>query len=1378
MAPQQDRPGERPERAGRTARTGPLPVVPDGGPALYPVEPAPAPRTLVDILQATAAAHPDAVGLEGHGPHGPEALTYASLLERVEQTAQGLRAHGIGPGDRVGLRIPSGTTDLYIALLATLVAGAAYVPVDWDDPPSRAETVFSEAEVAAVVGKDLQITPTPGAVPGGRTGTPTPQDDAWIIFTSGTTGLPKGVAITHRSAAALVDAEAQMYLQDSPLRPGDRVMAGLAVSFDASCEEMWLAWRHGAALVAAPREVVRSGPDLGAWIAQKQITAISTVPTLAALWPDDALAGVRLLIFGGEACPPELIARLAVHGREVWNTYGPTEATVIASGAIMRPGQQVRIGLAVPGWELAVVDEEGQPVRWGGTGELVIGGVGLGRYLDPAKDAEKYAPLPSLGWERCYRTGDMVVAEPEGLVFAGRIDDQVKIGGKRIELGEVDAHLTAMPGVRAGAAAVQRTDSGTPVLVGYLMPETGAELDLDQIRALLAQRLPGGMTPSLAVLEELPLKSSGKTDRKALPWPLEASEDIPDLPEQLHWLGERWTEVLGPVPLTGESDFFALGGSSVAVAQLVTAVRERHPQLEFAQVYAHPTLAGMAQVLEGMQDTGPRAERPQPAPMPRWTGALQTAWVLALSGVAGLRYVVGAALAVWALAVFFDAGWVQAPPLLPALIGWLVLFSTPGRLYSTALLVRVLNHGLRPGRYRRGGATHLRVWAADRAIAQANLVHLLGGPAAVHLHRLFGTKVGRHAHLDHIPSATGLVRIGAGASVGAEADLHGHWVEGGTFVLGEVVVGEHARVGARSILLPGARVGTGAEIQVGSRVTGSIPAGEYWGGSPIRPLGQAGTTWPAEDPRSAAGVRAWPVAVAALFQWLTLGLLSVLPLVCLLPWSLLALAPLRGATDFRDILPVMGLWVPPVMVAAVVSWLLLVSGLVRLWALAVKPGFYPAYSLQAWAVWSIQNVMRRTLTSTYPVYASSATPWLLRLMGARIGRNVEVSTVETIPHLTFVEDGAFLADHSMAAVPRVGFGWVHIGTTMIGRGSFVGNSAIVGADRDLPDDALVAVLGSAPHRPDPGTSWLGREATSIPRVKVAAEASATFDPPRRLKLMRWGVELCRFIPAFIVGWLDIAVVYALATVYMGASGQGEDPLRGVIVACVASVPIALAASLLASAGPVLFKWALVGEFVPQDRPLYSSFVWRNELMDAFVEVLAVPSLIRVGLGSPVLTMWARWMGVEVGRSAWVESWWLPETDLVSIGDNATVNRGTVLQTHLFHDRVMTMQPVRLEAGATLGPNSFMLPGSTLGECTTIRPGSLVLREDTVPGHSDWSGNPIRVVQDSPAAAASGDTAARARARADGTDEQGRPSTGPIPVQTVPARTAGPEESAT
>ena len=424
---------------------------------------APPPRTLIDILYATAARYPDAPGIDD----GEVQLTYSEIIADIEEGVRWLSGRGIGRGDRIGIRMPSGSYSLYMAILSVLACGAAYVPVDADDPEERAELVFGEAAVAGVI-TEAGLTRGPGVSRGWTAATPVVGDDAWIIFTSGSTGVPKGVAVTHRNAAAFIDAEARMFLQQNPIGPGDRVLAGLSVAFDASCEEMWLAWRHGACLVPAPRALVRSGMDLGPWLVSRDITVVSTVPTLAALWPAEALEAVRLLIFGGEACPPELAERLAVDGREVWNTYGPTEATVVACGARLDGRSPVSIGLPLAGWDLVVVDNTGAPVELGGVGELVIGGVGLARYLDPDKDAEKYAPMPSLGWSRAYRSGDLVRLEPEGLYFQGRADDQVKVGGRRIELGEVDSALVNLPGVSGGAAAVRKTASGTPVLVGYI----------------------------------------------------------------------------------------------------------------------------------------------------------------------------------------------------------------------------------------------------------------------------------------------------------------------------------------------------------------------------------------------------------------------------------------------------------------------------------------------------------------------------------------------------------------------------------------------------------------------------------------------------------------------------------------------------------------------------------------------------------------------------------------------------------------------------------------------------------------------------------------------------------------------------------------------
>ena len=223
---------------------------------------APSARTLLDIFTATVQSHPDEPAVDD----GRNALSYREFAAAAEELADRLAEAGVGRGDRV--------------------------PVDADDPDERARLVFREAGVAHVLSS---VTPPPGAASRTARLPPGPGDDAWIIFTSGSTGTPKGVAVSHRSAAAFVDAEARLFLRKKPVKPGDRVLAGLSVAFDASCEEMWLAWRNGACLVPAPRSLVRSGVDLGPWLVDQRITIVSTVPTLAALWPHDCLAGVRLL---------------------------------------------------------------------------------------------------------------------------------------------------------------------------------------------------------------------------------------------------------------------------------------------------------------------------------------------------------------------------------------------------------------------------------------------------------------------------------------------------------------------------------------------------------------------------------------------------------------------------------------------------------------------------------------------------------------------------------------------------------------------------------------------------------------------------------------------------------------------------------------------------------------------------------------------------------------------------------------------------------------------------------------------------------------------------------------------------------------------------
>ncbi|MFG3020991.1 Pls/PosA family non-ribosomal peptide synthetase [Streptomyces sp. NPDC048254] len=1263
-----------------------------GDTARFSAGTAASPRTLVDVFEATVRAHPDELALDD----GTAQLTYRALAVEVERLRRRLHEAGVGLGDRVGVRAPSGTNDLYIAVLGVLAAGAAYVPVDAEDPDERAALVFGEAEVAAVLGAGLSIdVRNPEA--GNAARRPGAEHDAWIIFTSGSTGKPKGVAVTHRSAAAFVDAEAALFLTEEPIGPGDRVMAGLSVAFDASCEEMWLAWRYGACLVPVPRSQVRSGADLGPWLVEQEITVVSTVPTLAALWEPETLNDVRLLIFGGEACPPELAQRLVTEGREVWNTYGPTEATVVACAALMTGEEPIRIGLPLNGWELAVVDDAGVPVSLGESGQLVIGGVGLARYLDAEKDAEKYAPLESLGWDRAYRSGDLVRADREGLVFLGRADEQIKLGGRRIELGEVDAALQALPGVAGAAAAVRTARSGNQLLVGYVVTQDG----WDQPTAVekLRAELPAALVPLLAPVAELPTRTSGKVDRNALPWPLEGLETAGKA-EQLYgteaWLAEQWTEVLG-IPVAGASDdFFAIGGGSLSAAQLTTRLRTRYPSAAVLDIYQQPVLRKLARHLEesAQDDSAQRTI----APVPRAAQLVQLMVLLPLFTLLGLRWtVVLAALG----NVLSGYGWLPTAPWWLVAVGALVLYTPPGRIAIAAGGARLLLRGVKPGRYPRGGSVHLRLWTAER-LAEFTGATALTGSWLERYARALGAKIGPEVDLHSLPPVTGLLRVGRGAAVESEVDLSGHWLDGDRLVIGPVRIGAHAVVGTRGILFPGARVGKRAEVAPGSAVTGQIPTGQRWAGAPAVKLGKAKRNWPKHRPQRGTH---WRVMYG-----LTGVGLSALPVLAGAAALLVAGRFVAPGDGLAEALRGAAVALVPATLAFGLVYALLILVAVRLLSLGLRVGTHPTHSRIGWQAWTVSQLMDRSRDTLFPLYAGLVTPVWLRLLGMRIGRGAEVSTVLALPSLTTVGEGAFLADDTLTAPYELGGGYVRIGRAEIGRRAFLGNSGMTAPGRSVPDGGLVGVLSATPKKAKKGTSYLGLPPVKLPRSASDGDQSRTYEPPARLLWARALVELCRIVPVLCSVALAGLTVAALC-----ALGGWAPVLSGLVL---------LAAGAFAGLVSVLAKWLLVGRHRSGEHPLWSSFVWRNELADTFVEVLAVPWLAGSVPGTPLMTAWLRGLGARIGKGVWVESYWLPETDLVTLEDAATVNRGCVLQTHLFHDRILRTDTVVLREGATLGPGGIVLPGSTIGARTTLGPASLVMAAESVPDDTRWLGNPI------------------------------------------------------
>ncbi len=1252
-------------------------------------------RSLLDVFADTVARCRDRTAIDAADAR----LSYTELSDGARVLADRLQALGIGPGDRVGVQVHSGTAQLYCAILGVLHAGAAYVPVDAEDPPARVAAIWQSSGACAVIEDGLRITELADGC--GSERELAVDDDAWVIFTSGSTGQPKGVAASHRSAAAFVDAETLLW----NVRPEDRVLAGLSVGFDASCEEIWLAWRNGAALVPAPRSVVRAASELGAWLAERRVTVVSSVPTLAAMWDESDIAGVRLLILGGEPCPDALAWRLAER-REVWNTYGPTEATVVSTATRLHPGDAVTIGWPLRGWEVAVVDEQGAPAPLGEAGELVIGGVGLARYIDPALDAARYAELPALGWSRAYRTGDIARETTGGLQFIGRRDDQVKLGGRRLELAEIDAQLHAVPGVRAASAAVQQTAAGNPVLVGYVV----GDVDPVEVRSALRERLPAGIVPLVVTLDSLPISPSGKVNRKALPWP--------PLSEQANgaaaaskpagtagWLAARWAEQLGPVPMTLESDFFELGGSSLAAAKLVSVMRTRFPSVAVADVYAHRRLGELAARLERLRSAAPATAVSQTRGGGGW-GLVQLAGVFALLVMSSPQWLLAIVtvdrLAGTQLGPAIGWGWLVA--------GWAVFISALGRASIVVLARRLLLPSLRPGRYPRRGWLTCRLWFLERLAEAFRSESLAGTPFAGRYARLSGHAIGARARLGTLPPVTSLVTVGEGATVEPDVDLRGWWLEGDELVVGEVRIGAGARVGTRTLLAPGAEIGAGAEVEPGSYVLGSVPAGERWSGSPAIRIGVAGENWPGSSPRPQRTRRFW----RGMFV-VGLAVQAVLPLAAAAPGLILLIVSGAGRSGRGTMIDVLTK-APLIAGCFLLTYALLVAVLVRIVGSLAKPGWHPDEGRNGWALWFSEALMAGARGVLRPLYLSVFTRSWLRLAGFEIGKGAEVSTVVGLNRLASFADGSFATDDVVFAGARARAGWLHLAPIEVGSGTFLGNSAILHGGTKLGPGGLIGVLTTAPPETPDGTSWFGSPALELPRVPDQADPARTTSPARRLIVARGCVELIRILlPATISVALAAVVFYVLETVGR-TDGLGAMALAAPVVL--------LAAGLLAAAFTVAAKWLIMGRYRTGQHTFWSFFVWRDEIINSLQEELARTWLLGASVGTPLMSMYLRAMGTKVGRDVWFETLNITEFDVVELGDGCVVNRAACVETHLFHDRLMRIGPATLGPGSSLGPYSVVLPDTVLGAGARVGGRSVVLRGEELPPGTSWHGAPV------------------------------------------------------
>jgi amino acid adenylation domain-containing protein len=613
------------------------------------VAPAESSLDSLDALVGTRAArtpHATAVvSAEGR-------LTYRELMDRAESLARCLRALGAGPEARVGI-CAGRSAELVVGILAILRAGAAYVPLDPAHPRERLAWILEDSGAALLLTESSRLplfAEPPFAARGGRTvlldaaaeepaakepaaeepgfSAPLPSLGstrlAYILYTSGSTGVPKGVALSHGGALALLRWAGGLF----PDEDLSGVLASTSVGFDLSVFELFLPLSRGGTVLLVP-DALHAGVASGVTLINTVPSAMAELVRLGAVPPT-----VRVVCLAGERLPGSLAAAVhrAVPGCRVLNLYGPTEGTTYSTWFEVEPesGREPAIGRPVGGTRVHLVDRRLRPLPVGVVGELFLAGLGLARgYVGrPDLTAERFLPDP---WSpepggRLYRTGDLGRRRPDGVLeLLGRFDQQVKLRGFRIELGEVEAALAAHPAVREAAVEVRENAAGDRRLVAWTV---GADGDADPaaLRDFLGARLPDSMLPSIyAALPALPLTPNGKVDRRAL-----AARPLPDEGETAGYVPPRntvedrlaalFTEVLGRRQVGAEDDFFASGGHSLLATRLLARVRTVFGvDLPLRSVFTAPTVARLGEVITAARhrDLDRRADEIPLRPAPR-----------------------------------------------------------------------------------------------------------------------------------------------------------------------------------------------------------------------------------------------------------------------------------------------------------------------------------------------------------------------------------------------------------------------------------------------------------------------------------------------------------------------------------------------------------------------------------------------------------------------------------------------------------------------------------------------------------------------------------------------------------------------------------------
>jgi non-ribosomal peptide synthetase-like protein len=1283
-------------------------------------------------------------------------LTYVELDQQANRLARHLLASGARPGDRIALLFDQ-PSRAYIAMLAVLKIHAAYVPLDPGFPPDRLKYIVEDADASMVLSlshlKDLlpevaalticldharapieAENPARLELPGAGG---TSDELAYIIYTSGSTGRPKGVAIEHASICNFVRVASALYGIES----ADRVYQGMTIAFDFSVEEIWVSWLAGATLVPKPAGSTLLGAELTEYLVEKGITALCCVPTLLATIDED-LPELRFLLVSGEACPRDLVARWHTPGRRFLNVYGPTEATVTATWAVLDPDSPVSLGVPLPTYSAVILEPgDSRALPLGETGEIGLAGVGLARGYVNRPDLTDKAFIPDFlqisnnPSGRIYRTGDLGRINKDGEIeYLGRIDTQVKIRGYRIELAEIESFLLQFPGIAQAVVNTFEPEPGQLELAAYYTVRHDAENPADHdIYRMLRTRLPGYMVPAYyEQLTTIPMMPSGKADRKQLPRPSErvslasaGAYIAPSTPAEAS-LALQLRAVLGVERISTDAHFFNdLGANSLLMAHFCARVRRETDLMPPAMqdIYQNPTIRQLAGLLTAAQQGAAEQRQPLahsesgiPVPVPS-TFQYITCGTLQLAIFLGYTM-----YAAWLLVIGFE--WASAGR--DVIEVWIRLVGFGAVTFVVLSVTPIMLKWVLVGRWKRG---QIRIWSlgyvrywAIKTLTQANpMVLFAGSPLYVLYLRLLGAKIGKGAVIFSrmVPVCTDLLTVGDGTVIHKNSFFLCARARSGVIETGPVTLGKNVLVSEKTTLDIGTSMGDNTQLGHASslQTSQSIPEGEVWHGSPAAPTTACYRRVP--DVNCSTRRR-------AIFSILQL----VNRLVLVVPVGLLGLSALlpsyldTGHLNLTD--PDFFIHV---MAATLVLFILgLIGGLVvvltvpRLLNLFMKPDVvYPLYGIH----FAIQRLIARI--SNVKLYKdvfgdSSYIVNYLSALGYDLGRveqtgsNFGPEVAHETPFLNSVGTGTMVSDGLNLMNADFSSTSFRLSPVRIAGRNFLGNDltfpigARVGENCLLATKVMIPIDG--PMRRDVGL--LGSPPFEIPR---AVQRDAQFDELKieEAKNLRLPAKNRHNIISMVL-FLGVRWFLLFVATLWGAVAVTAHGFLGVLAVSFSMLGFLVFRVLIS----VIVERSVMGfqRLKPQYCSIYDPYFWRHERL---WKLLATPPFN----GTPFKSWVWRLLGVKVGKRLYDAGVNIPEKTMVAIGDDCAFNEGTAIQCHSLEDGTFKSDHIVLGDRCSLGVESFVNYGVIMGSGSSLEADSLLMKGEDVPEETVLVGNPAR-----------------------------------------------------